>query len=172
MSPRRGEFSGLKWENVDFENDLIYLANNRVMVNGKAMDKAKLKTKSSKRVLVMSDFVKNELLAHKAMNQYLDSPYVCATVFSDSSPINPDYITRVFPKITERVFGFHMRVHDLRHSFNQIAYEDDVDEATRSKIMGHSKVLMTRNTYTKSSLKRNKDAMNLISSEIETAFNA
>lgn len=170
MSPRRGEFLGLTWDKIDFENDTINFSNNRIMVGSKIVDKQKMKTRTSKRVLVMSDFVKKELLEHKKMCEHLDSPYVCANVFTGEQPTQPNYISRYFHRVMDKEFGVKMRVHDLRHSFNQIAYEDDVDEATRSKIMGHSKITMTRNTYTKSSLKKNKEAMNSVSSKIEMAF--
>lgn len=170
MSPRRGEFAGLTWDKIDFNNDTIELSNNRVMIGSTYIDKKHLKTKSSKRILVMSDFVKNELLEHKKMCAGLESQLVCANVFSNETPTNPYYITRAFHKVMEDEFGIKMRLHDLRQTFSQISYEDDIDEVTRSKIMGHSNTKITRNVYTRASLKKNKDVMNIISNDIENAF--
>lgn len=172
MSPRRGEFTALTWDKIDFENDTIDFSENRVTINNEVQNKKRMKTKTSKRVLVMSDFVKNELLEHKEMNKHLNSNFVCANIFTGDTPTKPTYITHAFHDVMKENFGIDIRVHDLRHSFNMIAYEEaDVDETTRFKIMGHSNPKITRQVYTRDSLKKNKNASNLIAAEIEKNFN-
>lgn len=170
MSPRRGEFLGIKWDAVDFENNTIDIRLNRVMAGTKVVERAKMKTTKSKRLLSMSDFVKKELLEHKELCKGLDSPYVCANPFSGETSTNPSYVTKTFHKVMKEEFGIDMRIHDLRHCFNQMAYEDDIDETTRVKIMGHSKVETNRNIYTQQSLQRDREAMNIIATQIENAF--
>ena len=170
MSPRRGEFLGIKWDAVDFDNNTIDISINRIMVGSQIIDRTKLKTMKSRRLLSMSDFVKNELLEHKALCEGLNSPYVCANPFSGEVPTKPDYITKTFHKVIKQEFGINMRVHDLRHCFNQMAYEDEIDETTRIKIMGHSKAETNRNIYTHTSLQRDRAAMNIISSQVEQSF--
>lgn len=170
MSPRRGEFLGLKWDAVDFDNNIINISVNRIMVGSKIIDRTKLKTAKSKRLLSMSDFVKNELLEHKTLCEGLNSPYVCANPFSGEIPTKPDYITKTFHKVIKQQFGIDMRVHDLRHCFNQMAYEDEIDETARIKIMGHSKAETNRNIYTHASLQKNRAAMNIIALQVEQSF--
>lgn len=169
-SARRGEYLGIKWDAIDFENDTIDIKNNRVSVKNEVFDKTKLKTSKSKRLLPMSNFVKKELLEHKELCKYLNSPYVCANPFTGELPTNPTYITKVFHDVVKENFGIKMRAHDLRHCFNQLAYEENIDETTRIKLMGHSNVDINRNIYTHQSLKKNKEAMDLISNNIEQAF--
>lgn len=170
MSPRRGEFLGIKWDAIDFDNNVIDVRNNRVKAGNKIIERSKLKTGKSKRLLSMSEFVKRELLEHRELCRELNSPYVCANPFSGELPTKPDYVTKTFHKVIKKEFGIDMRIHDLRHTFNQMAYEDEVDETTRSKIMGHSRVETNRNIYTQASLKRDKDAMELISQGVEQSF--
>lgn len=169
-SARRGEYLGIKWDAIDFENDTIDIRNNRVQVKNEIFDKTKLKTSKSKRLLPMSNFVKKELLEHKELCKHLNSPYVCANPFCGELPTNPTYITKSFHDVVKENFGIEMRVHDLRHCFNQLAYEENIDDTTRIKLMGHSNVDINRNIYTHQSLKKNKEAMDLISNNIEQAF--
>ena len=169
-STRRGEYLGIKWDAINFENGIIEIKNNRIQVNNNIFDKGKLKTAKSKRLLPMSEFLKKELLEHKELCKYLDSPYVCANPFSGELPTSPTYITKTFHDVLKNNFGINMRAHDLRHCFNQIAYEENIDETTRIKLMGHSNTDINRNIYTHQSFKKNKEAMDIISSDIEKSF--
>jgi len=166
MGTRRGESCGLKWENVDFENHTIRLDNNRTTANNKIIESKSLKTQSSKRLIVMSEFLERELLEHKKMNAGLDSPYVCANVFTGDTPTNPSYLTHAFHDVVKAKFGITMRLHDLRHCFNQLGYEMGIDDVTRSKMLGHSSVKTTNNVYTHFSIDKARDAMNVISEKI------
>ena len=167
---RRGEFLGLKWDAIDFENSLILIKNNRIQTKEGIFDKNKLKTARSRRVLSMSDFLRRELLEHKELCQGLNSENVCANPFDGEVPTSPNYISRTFHNVILKQFGIKMRTHDLRHCFNQLAYEENVDETTRIKIMGHSNTKININTYTHPSLKKDREAMELISNEIEKSF--
>ena len=49
---RRGEALGLQWDNIDFENNIIYLKNNCISYEGKTETIQQLKTKKSKRTKI------------------------------------------------------------------------------------------------------------------------
>lgn len=157
---RRGEALALKWENVDFEQGTINFKENRTMVGGTIIEKTKMKTASSKRTSAMSEFLCGELTAHKNL-QIVKSNYVCADAFSGNL-IGPISLTRAFDRVMQKEFNIKMRLHDLRHSFNQLAYETNIDLTTRSKLLGHSNTTTTNKVYTHKSIEQNKKAVNII----------
>lgn len=157
LDPRRGEVTALTWDNVDFENGLIRLNKTAYEENGQTKFKNKMKSKTSKRILVMSEFLKNELLEHKQMNAHLNSNLVCANVFIGN--IKPSYVSHKFHDFVKDRFGILMRFHDLRHNFNQLCYESGTDLSTRSKMMGHSNEKITNQVYTHFSQNKAKEAV-------------
>lgn len=168
---RRGEGLGIKKECIDFDNSILQIKNNMIQVNGNVVEKEKLKTRTSKRNIAVSEFVKNELKQHLKMNEGLDDEHICANIFIGRTP-TPNYVSKKFHSIMKSQFKIDMRLHDLRHSFNQIAYEEDIDLSTRSKMLGHSSEEITNNVYTHFSANKSKIAINKISNKIESNFYA
>lgn len=168
---RRGEGLGLKNENVDLENSILQIRNNALMVHGALLERDKLKTRTSKRNVSISDFVKKELEEHARMNEGLDDDHICATIFLGRAPY-PDYVSKKFSKVMKEVFNIDIRLHDLRHSFNQLAYENDIDLTTRSKMLGHASEEVTNEVYSHFSATKSKKAVDIISNKITVGFKA
>ena len=70
----------------------------------------------------------------------------------------------------KEVFNIDIRLHDLRHSFNQLAYENDIDLTTRSKMLGHASEEITNEIYSHFSATQSKKAVNIISNKITAGF--
>lgn len=166
---RRGEGLGLKKENIDLENSILEIRNNALMAHGMLIERDKLKTKTSKRNVSLSDFVKKEIEEHLEMNIGLHDDHLCATIFLGRAPY-PDYVSKKFHEVMKNVFNIDIRLHDLRHSFNQLAYENDIDLTTRSKMLGHSSEEITNEVYTHFSASKSKKAVDLISNKILESF--
>lgn len=147
-SARRGEVLGLTWNDIDFENNIIYFRNNLVNIDGKPVSKKTLKTKTSKRAIAMANFLKEELLEHKSKLAIpkVDN-HVCSNVFLDL--ITPDYLTHTFHDFAKNNLNIKMREHDLRHTFSQLILDNEQLLIEKSKIMGHSNTEITKNVYTK-----------------------
>lgn len=62
---RRGEVLGLKWEDIDFEEKIIYVNRSLTYVPQSGFIFTSLKTKSSRRKIPIPDFVMKALEAHK-----------------------------------------------------------------------------------------------------------
>lgn len=160
---RRGEVLGLTWDDIDFENNIIYFRNNLVPIEGQIISKKILKTKSSRRMVALCDFLKKELLKHKPLSV---SKQVCSNVFNGD--ITPDYLTKQFPIAAETLFNIHMREHDTRQNFSQLIYENENLLEERAKIMGHSDKNTTLNVYTRHRVtQKERDLLNAFGSILE-----
>lgn len=166
---RRGEGLGIKNDSIDFDKSILQIKNNIIQVNGSVVEREKLKTKKSKRNIAISSFVEQELKEHLAMNEGLDDDHICANIFIGRAPL-PNYVSKKFHSIMKSEFNIDMRLHDLRHSFNQIAYEEEIDLSTRSKMLGHASEEITNNVYTHFSAQKSKNAVDKISDKIQQNF--
>lgn len=152
-SARRGEVLGLKWKDIDFENNTIHFRKNLVNINGKPILKNKLKTKTSKRVIPMALFLKEELLKHKTKFTSTNiSEQVCSNIFIGE--ITPDYLTHMLHDYILNNFNIDMREHDLRHNFSQLIEDNEDLLIEKSKMMGHSNLQTTKLIYTKKSFSK------------------
>ncbi len=145
---RRGETLGLTWDDIDFENNLICFQNNLVNIEGKPVSKKSLKNKKKKKFVAMADFLKEELLEHKAeiAIPQLDN-HICSNYYTGQ--ITPDYLTHAFHDFMLKKYNIEMREHDLRHTFSQLIYDNEILLIEKSKMMGHSDTQITKNVYTK-----------------------
>lgn len=121
---RRGEIAVLKWADVDFENNQIYVAPNKTeghrfvpMAKGlrKALEAAKKRAKKG------AEFVVNV-----GADRY--SPY---------------YLSAFYAKETREKLPFKCGLHKLRHTFASHLVQNGVDLYRVSKLLGHSSIKMT-----------------------------
>jgi len=127
---RRSEVLGVKWNAIDFENNVITVrhkiyitkdGNNQRVIKGSD----KMKTKASLRSFPLIPFVREALLTEKCRQEeyrrvfkksydktYLE--YVC--IRPDGQIIDPDYVSRHFPWLLEHNQLRVIRFHDLRHA--------------------------------------------------------
>ncbi len=151
---RREEIAGLKWKNIDLENNLITIAEARVQAGGKIKDKG-TKNTSSYRTLYMPDDIKDILLKIQRKqkdqknilkNSYNNKGYVMA--WGNGEPYRPNYLSDLFKKtITDNNLP-PIRLHDLRHTFASVANELGVGLYDISKALGHSQIGTTSEIYT------------------------
>jgi integrase len=121
---RRGEMAVLKWADVDFKNNQIYVAPNKTEGHRfvpmlpqlrKALESAKKRAKKG------AEFVLN-------MGEDRYSPY---------------YLTAFYAKETKEKLPFKCGLHKLRHTFASHLIQNGVDLYRVSKLLGHSSIKMT-----------------------------
>lgn len=126
---RRGEILSLKWDNVDFDNNLfIITASNN-------------KSKKAKRIPINS-YLKTMLLEMKLRNQVI-SDYVF--LGDDNKPVRD--IKTAFLNACRRANINGLRFHDLRHTAGTRMLESGVNIVAISEILGHSSIETTRKRY-------------------------
>jgi len=151
---RREEIAGLKWKNIDLENNLITIAEARVQAGKKIKDKG-TKNTSSYRTLHMPDDIKDILLKIQRKqkdqknilkNSYNNKGYVMA--WENGEPYRPNYLSDLFKKTVTDNNLPPIRLHDLRHTFASVANELGVGLYDISKALGHSQIGTTSEIYT------------------------
>ena len=124
---RRSEVLGLKWHNIDFENESIRicetLQQSTKAITGSTNYTDGTKNRSSNGTMPMTKRAKTllqEQRKRQLQNQqllgdgYIVNDYVCT--FDNGKEITPNYLSRTFHKVIVNSGLPQIRLHDLRHS--------------------------------------------------------
>ena len=152
---RRGELLGLRWRDVDFENETVQVRETRAYVSGKGVITDTPKNASSKRPLRLSRSVFVLLRNYQAWQE--SQKDLCGSkwrnaddrVFTneDGSPLYPDTLSKWFRDFAV-TNGFQMKkIHGLRHSFASLMISAGTPLVVVSKRLGHNQVSTTSNIY-------------------------
>lgn len=148
---RIGEICGLKWQDIDFDNNILWV--NRTLIRVQDKDNLHKKTKviettpksnNSIRKVPISTFLKKQLIAMKKNSV---SEYVISTKHKVTEPRTVSYR---FQMIRKRLGLQNISFHSLRHTFATRCLEVGGNIATISSLLGHSSIKMTLDCYTNS----------------------
>lgn len=120
---RRGEIAHLRWQDVDFKNNQLYVAPNKT---------------ENHRYVPMTPTLREALT--KAENG-AKSEYV-VEVGRASSRNTKDFLTSYYPKIAKQA-GVKSFLHKLRHTYASQLVQKGVNLYQVSKLLGHSTIQMT-----------------------------
>jgi len=165
---RLGEVSGLKWEDIDFQNEVIFV--NRTVERLKheddhSLNKTELmifepKTDTSKRIVPMPHFV---MIFIQQYYEQLHLENRKFFVYTNSLSIpEPRNIQYHFHRVC-KYFHFHINYHSLRHSYATNCMMHNIDIKSLSEMLGHSSVSTTLNLYVHSTLEFKKLQVNKLS---------
>lgn len=138
---RRGEVTGLRWEDIDFEQRLIAV-NRAVSYTTNQPIISTPKTKSGKRVIPLDDQLAEFLLPH------MDKGYI----IGGEEPPTLMVTRRLLRNINKKIDMFGATPHVFRHSYISALAEAGVDLKTIQQISGHSNVTTTMGIYAHSRL--------------------
>ncbi|MEI5993548.1 tyrosine-type recombinase/integrase [Candidatus Enterococcus mansonii] len=162
---RIGEISGLKWEDIDFENRILTVK--RTLQRVKSYKKNGFKTRiieekpkseSSERMIPLSRNLL-ELLMNKKKKS--NSPYV---ISNNQGFTEPRTIRYQFKQLLQKFKLIDCSFHALRHSFATRCLEKGVNVAVISSLLGHASTKMTLDIYTNSNLAEERIAIEAIAS--------
>ena len=151
---RRSEVMALKWDAVDFENDMLTVKRTVVVYNT-VIEKNKTKNHSSKRSYPLLPEIKELLLGlwkQREENrklfgkEFIDNGYIFT--YPDGKMIRPDYVTKRLGKILKQHNLPHIRFHDLRHTCASILLSKGWSLKDIQEWLGHSDIGVTANIYT------------------------
>ncbi len=97
---------------------------------------------------------KQEIQKLKAGNSYIDNDLIFCNEIGQL--IDDSNLTRSFSRFLRRIGVEYKHIHCLRHTYATKQFENDIPLKTISKLLGHSTINMTADTYTHV-LKRHTD---------------
>jgi integrase len=143
---RRGELSGLKWEDMNFEKKEILPCRSIVKQHV-----GPLKTEASKKPIPLDDYLIDDLLAWRRETPYAaDSDYVFASAKMNGkqpywlSRIMQHHIKPIAAKMGIAIKGWH----SLRHTYSTLLKDNGNDPKVVQELLRHANFGTTMNTYT------------------------
>lgn len=148
---RRGEVMGLRWENVDWNTNRLYLCENRVYTPESGAISTTLKTGENRYVTISPSVM--GLLKRWRVEQatvflrlgVTPSGYVLTA--ENGGPMHPDSPTDWLAKFSKRHGLPPIHPHKFRHTQASLLNAEGVDILTISKRLGHAKVSTTLDIY-------------------------
>lgn len=182
---REGEVAGLRWREVDFDNQVIHVRESIGTASGGAFSKPP-KTKGSRRDVPITQQMSTVLETRRAkmradceeagidtssegFGPYFGSLYVLGAV--DGHWHSPSVLSREWAALASAMGlvgsqGRRVCYHDLRHSFATRAIAAGADVKSVSSILGHSNAAMTLNIYASADPDATARASRLVSREL------
>lgn len=172
---RRSEAAGLRWMDVDFENDQVHIRNTIVRFST-VSEQEKTKSKASRRDLFLPAGLKSYLLKlHEKQRKGLaflgkkmtDDSHVCQ--WPDGKPYQPDYISARFREFLKSRGLPKIRFHDLRHTAGSLLINQGQSVKQVQEFLGHEKASTTLDIYTHLTQERRMDTAAAIDSLLTKA---
>ena len=151
---RRGEILGLKWDNVDFAGNRIYICNSVLYSADVGIYETTPKTERSKRYITLPVESMQLLREYRVWQierrlqlggYYQDRGFLFTQ--EDGGPMHPDSVTDWLNKFSIRHGLPHINAHAFRHTMASMLYFNGVDSVSISKRLGHAQVSTTANIY-------------------------
>lgn len=152
---RQGELLGLTWADVDTDRGIIRIAHALHDKGRGGFEVTELKTKHSRRTLVMPQFVASSLERQRGQQdrelagkwQHPDWP--AGLVFRDTNgrPLAGDAVTKRFQRLLRDLGIPRRRFHDLRHTCATFLLMSGVEMKVIQQILGHSTIAVTSDIY-------------------------
>lgn len=158
---RIGECLGLKWEDIDFENNTICIDNTIAVVSNRDFNSNKKtmttdtspKTKKSIRTIPISKNAKEALQHFQSLCKQPINPKSYIVVSQNGNISNSRNIRRTLDSILEgcglkeKGVNKGYGLHSLRHTFVSMLLAKGADIKVISELVGHEKVSTTYNIY-------------------------
>jgi integrase len=151
---RRGEALGLRWSDIELELGVIVVRRQLVQVGSEAIFAAPKTRSGENRIVELDSRTLRALheyrLRQVAERQEWGSAYIDdGLVFTrhGGQALSPEYVTRLFPRLAKEAGLRPIRLHDLRHGAASLRLAAGVEIAAVSKMLGHSSIAITADTY-------------------------
>ena len=152
---RRGELLGLRWSDVDFENETVTIVQTSSYVPGVGIYTDTPKNKTSARPLKLS---RSAFFVLRQVQEWQEEQRaLCGDRWKDKdgriftndegAPIPPDALSSWFGDFTRRNGFTEIHVHSLRHSYASLLIAEGTPLVVVSRRLGHAQVSTTANIY-------------------------
>lgn len=152
---RRGEAAGLRWQDIDFQQDVVHIQQQIRRVDG-SLQAMPVKTEAGRRDLPLLPTVRD--LVRQQGNWR--SEYVVAT--GTGRPVEPHNLSRSFHRLCAQQGLRRIRLHDLRHTTATLLKDCGVPARDAQLILGHSTVTITQEIYQHDDLSSRRRALSKV----------
>lgn len=150
---RKGELLGLRWRDINWVKNRIHVENSLYWADSKYIKTGEsrwklglLKTPLSRRTIPLSAEVKKALEIHKIISRENRHGLVFAN--SVGGPMHmAHFLEKGFYPAMERAGIRRIPFHGLRHTFASLLVNQNANPKIVQKLMGHSDIKVTLNTY-------------------------
>lgn len=170
---RIGEICGIKWNDIDFENNIIYV--NRTVQRIYNCEKKATemtigtpKSKSSKRKAILLNITKQVLIGYKQFLIDKDKFDGSHYVVGNEHPNEPRTLRTQYKRLLNDLDIEYIHPHALRHTFCTYALENGCDVKTVSKLLGHSDTSITLDIYTHVTEKQMENTVKTLNKIVES----
>lgn len=155
---RKGEILALKWEDIDFENNVIHVTKS-VFLNGYKSEIKAPKTEKGNRIVPLLEPLKEVLL-----KQQIDKDKYIFTIDGENPLSEKRFFTKW--KNFKKETGIKCTAHELRHSYATFAFECGVPVKSVQEILGHAQSSTTMDIYTDFRKKSFDDATKMLNEKM------
>jgi integrase len=151
---RRGEISGLRWEDIDFAAGMLKVTHSLQRSKGLGLQLGDPKSSKAQRLLRLPQVCVQALIRQKE-NQRIAREW-CGTEWKQTgfvfttgigTPMPPEILSREFKEAIAAAGLPDMRLHDLRHSCAVLLLAQGVHPKLVQETLGHSTYQLTMDTY-------------------------
>lgn len=151
---RRGELTGLKWQDVDFKKGSITINKTTQYVSGYGTFEKSTKSDTSNRIIYIAPTTLEILKKYKLFqnerkillgNQWKNSERVFTTEFGED--IHPDRPYKILKHIIKKYNLKDISFHGLRHTSISLQISSGIQAQIISKRAGHSNIAITHQIY-------------------------
>lgn len=148
---RRGECSGLKWEDIDFDRKVLTIKRSMIKLKtGQEILKDSPKNDASRRTITIPQFVLNELSSIKKKSEF-----VCSNRYGEQYKLltYSAYLSQIIKSINTRRLENNQQpmpkatFHDLRHTHAAMLIKMNVQPKIISERLGHTSISITMDVY-------------------------
>ncbi len=161
---RLGEICALRWEDISFSEQTIFV--HRTMQRIQTKDDRERKTRiiitspksgnSVRRIPIPRELIRILFSYRKKQSGYI-------LTGSPDTFVEPRTMERYFEKVLRQAGIGHINFHALRHTFATRCVEMDFDVKSLSEILGHSNVNITLNRYVHPTMELKRSNMQKLS---------
>lgn len=166
---RFGEACGLRWSDIDFDNNIINVNQIITYKPGNGFEFKDPKTESSKRSLHAPSELMQKLRKLKndqnklKLQSKLENKYDLVCLNGNLNPWTNPNLTTAYKRLLKANNLKQIRLHDLRHTNATLMLLSGTNMKTVSSRLGHTDIKISMNTYSHVLDEMDKDASNNLS---------
>lgn len=151
---RRGELLGLRWQDLDFDKNLLYVRNTLQRLPDKGKFFTEPKSKKSRRQIIIPQFLTNLLKDHR--KKQLEERFKLGHLYQDldlvfprpdGTPADPGTVSHRFKALVDKIGLSGLRFHDLRHFHATLLLAENINPKKVQERLGHQTISLTLDVY-------------------------